>query len=74
MKQKNEWNIAEKLREWNKITHISVLMCPIVPNLILNKCLDTACLINNQIHKHQISFFIYIDENIWYKNKKIQEN
>ena len=33
-----------------KSTHISVVKCPIAPKLILNQCLDTACLPNDPIH------------------------
>ena len=28
----------------SKITHISVVKCPIVPDLILSQCIDTTCL------------------------------
>ena len=28
----------------SKITHISAVKCPIVPNLILSQCIDTTCL------------------------------
>ena len=40
--RRNKWIIAEKSR-WctSKITHILVVKCPIVPNLILSQCIDT---------------------------------
>ena len=43
--RRNERKIAEKSRGCtSKITHISVVKCPIVPNLILSQCRDTTCL------------------------------
>ena len=43
--RRNERKIAEKSRGCtSKITHISVVKCPIVPNLILSQCIDTTCL------------------------------
>ena len=43
--RRNEWKIAEKSRGCtSKITHISVVKCPIAPKLILSQCIDTTCL------------------------------
>ena len=59
----NEKSIVEKSKECTyKITHILEAKCNRVPILVLNECLDTACL--PIYKKHLISFFLNIDENI----------
>ena len=63
---RNELKNVEKSRRCTcKITHIPVAKCPRVPNLVLNKCLDTACLPNDTIYKNiLILLSMNIDENM----------
>ena len=57
--------VPKKVSEYDQEIHNHKLQTNHTePKLVLNECLDTACLSNDQIHKHQISFLINIDENI----------
>ena len=74
--RRNGWKIAEKSRGCtSKITHISVVKCPIVPNLILSQCIDTTCLPkwSNLLHiKFRFSWILMKTWEIREKYRKIK--